>query len=56
MAATMSASLLAPVGTAQRSSLLKPAGKTFRAATVSNGTAQKTSAFMVWTPVKNKVL
>nr|ACU32662.1 chloroplast ribulose-1,5-bisphosphate carboxylase/oxygenase small subunit [Auxenochlorella pyrenoidosa] len=54
MASTISASLVkAPVATTQRS-VLKPAGKTFKAVTVSNGNVQKTSAMMVWTPVNNK--
>ena len=54
MASTMPGSLLAPVGASHNKSLFRPAGKTFRSVTVSNGNAQKTTAMQVWTPLKNK--
>jgi len=53
MAATCTASLIAaPV--AVRAQTFKPAGKTFKAVSVSNGTIAKTTAFRVWQPTDNK--
>jgi hypothetical protein len=55
MASTVCASIIAAPVAARNQVAFKPASKSLKAVTVSNGNIAKTTAFKVWQPTNNKV-